>query len=222
MKSSTKAFDFLVSKLLAELGKTLKISCQDVETVHSLLNKTLGRALIEYSYDFTKEAQMFMKVDGNKLDYPIESVEELVELVNLRITQAKNTIENPQEETRHSKLIAANQLVKLSGKLGNVVDQQKCAEYEESYKPVENVFPGVSRSSMAFNSGGHPCITTLSVRYDGQDIKCSIDEDTLDEIRDVLIGYQNGDVKVFDVSIEGLKNKLGKYKDVKLVGLEQS
>lgn len=207
---------------MVELGKTLKISCQDVETVHSLLNKTLGRALIECTYDFTKEAQMLMKVDGNKLDYPIESLEELVQLVNLRVTQAKSMIENPQEETRHSKLTAANQLVKLSGKLGNAVDQRKCAEYEKSYKPVESVLLGLSRSSMAFNSGGHPCITTLSIRYDGQEIKCSIDEETLYEIRDVLIGYQNGDVKVFDVSIEGLKNKLGKYKDVKLVGFEQS
>jgi len=222
MKDSYVSFDFEISVMLALLGKKDKLSAREFEWATSVMKKALGSAYVTHDLDFAEQAEMMVTVDRNKQECQVENIEDLASLIHERIAQAKDTIENPPEGIRHSQLNEVNKLVKLSGKLGSEADQEKCAEYEKGYESVETVFREVSRTSMDFDSGIHPCMTTLSFRYDGQDIKCSIDEDTLEEIRDVLDGYQSGDVKTFDVSIEGKRNKLGKYKDVKLVGLEQA
>ena len=222
MKDSYFTFCFAVSVMLTLLGKKDKLSAREFEWAISMMKKSLGSAYVTHDLDFAEQAKMMVTVDANKLECEVENVEDLVNLIHERIVQASDTIENPPEGIRHSQLNEENKLVKLSSKLGSEGDREKCLEYEKSYEPFEMVCPEMSRVSMDFDSGIYPCMTTLSFRYDGQDIKCSIDEDTLEEIRDVLDGYQSGDVKTFNVSIEGVKNKLGKYKEVKLVGLDQA
>ncbi len=224
MKDSYTKLEFLVPELVELLGKKTKIPGRDFEEIVKLMKKSLGSAFVSYGYihGYTGPAKMIVTVDRNKLECSVETVEELVDLMKKCIAQARDTIENPPEGTRYTKLNEAKQLVKISGKLGNVDDQKKIAEWEDSYEPVEIVCRDICRTGMKCNSNLRPCLKMLGFRFDGQYIECSIDEDTLDAIHDVLFGYQHGDVKAFDVSIQGFKNKLGKYKDVKLVGLEQS
>lgn len=222
MKANHCKIVFEFSRFLVLAGKATKITDKELYWANSLITKALSSALVTLEYDFMNEATVTLIVDVNKLEYPIETLKELVELINARIDGALDTIENRAEHCSHSELNDAKRLVKLSANLGETNNALKCDEYEMFRDEKEVTFRSVNKVILEYDSEMTPCLSRLSFRAHGQVINCSIDRDKLFDFEEALNSFASGDIYRVDIFAFASKNMLGKYNDVKIVGIEQS
>ncbi|AXY00936.1 hypothetical protein D1115_06540 [Vibrio alfacsensis] len=212
-----------LSDFYAALGTTKsELSRGEMSAVELVLQKSLGRALIDLKYRIQDGTTLVLLLDTRKLPETIDSLDSLIEHIYEWKDHMIDVTSECSETHRYAEKRRARAGLKNLSRIGDIVAKQYYEELNLCYKEREAiVFHCITRIELIYDSEQSHRLLAIRFTYEGQQIQCAVTQMQNQDAAPILDAFCQGAFHHLTVHAIADITKLGCYLNVTLVALEQ-